>query len=102
MKRTKVKSSFVNKHSRRAGLIKMYSTTFEDRLHGNPLKTVHFTDEQIINLVKERNEIDFRFILDLSKNKKQFKNVLRHFNISESDIKRYIDDAELYEPKLRR
>ena len=100
--KTKVKSSFIGEHSRRAGLIKLYSTTFEDRLHGNPLETVHFTDDEIISMVKERHEIDFRFILDLSKDKKQFKNVLRHFDISEHDIKRYIDDAEFYESKLRK
>lgn len=60
------------------------------------------TNEQIIADVKERGVIDFKYILIKSKNKKQFKQVLHQLKISNSDVNRFIANAEPYESKLRR
>lgn len=60
------------------------------------------TNKEIINSVEEKGDINFPYILGLSKNKKQFKDVLKHFKVSNSDINRFLSDAELYEPKLRK
>lgn len=60
------------------------------------------TTKKILSTIKETGIIDFRQILRMSKDKKQFREVLKNLGISNHDINRFISDAELYEPKLQR